>query len=148
MNKAKFEDIIQDKGVLIYTSVGDSMYPLIKKGDLLVIRAVNAPLKKYDIPLYKRDSGQYVLHRIIKVRKNDYLICGDNRCLTESGITDRHVVGVLTAVIRDGREIPVTNWCCRLYAHLWCDLFPVRALILRIRHVLKRLTSRHRSTKV
>lgn len=111
MNKAKFEDIIRDKGVLIYTSVGDSMYPLIKKGDLLVIRAVNAPLKKHDIPLYKRDSGQYVLHRIIKVRKNDYLICGDNRCLTESGITDRHIVGVLTEIIRKLKNQKYPRFC-------------------------------------
>ena len=118
MNKAKFEDIIRDKGVLVYTSVGDSMYPLIKKGDLLVIRAVNAPLKKYDIPLYKRDSGQYVLHRIIKVRKNDYLICGDNRCLTESGITDRHVVGVLTEIIRNGERISVYDKRYALYRHI------------------------------
>ena len=118
MNKAKFEDIIRDKGVLIYTSVGDSMYPLIKKGDLLVIRAVNAPLKKYDIPLYKRDNGQYVLHRIIKVRKNDYLICGDNRCFTESGITARHIVRVLTELIRNGGTISVYDKRYKLYRHI------------------------------
>lgn len=139
MNNSTFEDEIKRTGRIIYTNVGDSMMPLIKQGrDVLVISAVNGRLKRYDIPLYKRDSGQYVLHRILKVRKNDYVICGDNRCNKEYGITDRHIIGVLSGIIRDGREIPVTNIKCRIYAHLWCDLFPVRVLIIRIRQIFKR----------
>ena len=128
MNKAKFEDIIREKGVLVYTNVGDSMYPLIQKGDLLEIRSVTKPLKKYDIPLYKRDSGQYVLHRIVKVRENDYLLCGDNRHGMESGITDRHIIGVLTAVIRNGETIPVDDMRYFFYQH---TLF-IRRLMKRI----------------
>ena len=139
MNDSTFEDEIKRTGRIIYTNVGDSMMPLIKQGrDVLVISAVNGRLKRYDIPLYKRDSGQYVLHRILKVRKNDYVICGDNRCNKEYGITDRHIIGVLSGIIRDGREIPVTDIKCRIYAHLWCDLFPVRVLIIRIRQIFKR----------
>lgn len=139
MNNSTFEDEIKRTGQIIYTNVGDSMMPLIKQGrDVLVISAVNGRLKRYDIPLYKRDSGQYVLHRILKVRKNDYVICGDNRCNKEYGITDRHIIGVLSGIIRDGREIPVTDIKCRIYAHLWCDLFPVRVLIIRIRQIFKR----------
>lgn len=139
MNNSTFEDEIKRTGRIIYTNVGDSMMPLIKQGrDVLVISAVNGRLKRYDIPLYKRDSGQYVLHRILKVRKNDYVICGDNRCNKEYGITDRHIIGVLSGIIRDGREIPVTDIKCWIYAHLWCDLFPVRVLIIRIRQIFKR----------
>lgn len=139
MNNSTFEDEIKRTGRIIYTNVGDSMMPLIKQGrDVLVISAINGRLKRYDIPLYKRDSGQYVLHRILKVRKNDYVICGDNRCNKEYGITDRHIIGVLSGIIRDGREIPVTDIKCRIYAHLWCDLFPVRVLIIRIRQIFKR----------
>lgn len=139
MNNSTFEDEIKRTGWIIYTNVGDSMMPLIKQGrDVLVISAVNGRLKRYDIPLYKRDSGQYVLHRILKVRKNDYVICGDNRCNKEYGITDRHIIGVLSGIIRDGREIPVTDIKCRIYAHLWCDFFPVRVLIIRIRQIFKR----------
>ena len=139
MNNSTFEDEIKRTGRIIYTNVGDSMMPLIKQGrDVLVISVVNGRLKRYDIPLYKRDSGQYVLHRILKVRKNDYVICGDNRCNKEYGITDRHIIGVLSGIIRDGREIPVTDIKCRIYAHLWCDLCPVRVLIIRIRQIFKR----------
>ena len=139
MNKSTFEEEIEKSGKIIYTNVGDSMMPFIRQGrDVLVISAVEGRLKRYDVPLYKRDSGQYVLHRILKVRENDYVICGDNRCSREYGITDRHIIGVLTGIIRDGREIPVTDLKYRIYVHLWCDFFPVRAFIIRIRQFLKR----------
>ncbi len=139
MNKSSFEEEIKKSGRIIYTNVGDSMMPYIKQGrDVLVISEVNGRLNKYDVPLYKRDSGQYVLHRILKVRENDYVICGDNRWNKEYGITDRHIIGILTGVIRDGQEIPVTNRKYRIYVHLWCDLFPVRAFILRVCQFVKR----------
>ena len=142
-----FEAEIAKHGQLIYTNVGDSMMPLLRQGrDLLVIsRKPAGRLKKYDVPLYKRDSGQYVLHRILKVRKNDYVICGDNRWHRETGITDHHVIGVLTAIIRDGKTISVTDRKYRMYVHLWCDFFFIRAMILflkalpmRIKRKLKR----------
>ena len=143
MNKSTFEEILARDGQLVYTNVGDSMLPLIRQGrDLLVIKPKTGRLKKYDIPLYRRDSGQYVLHRILKVRPDDYVICGDNRWSREYGITDRHIVGVLTAIIRDGKEIPMTDWRLRMYAHLWCDLFPLRAGILRCLSVMKRARRR------
>ena len=139
MNKSTFEEEIEKSGKIIYTNVGDSMMPFIKQGrDVLVISKAEGKLKRYDVPLYKRDSGQYVLHRILKVRENDYVICGDNRWSKEYGITDRHIIGVLTGVIRNGKEIPVTDLKYRIYVHLWCDFFPVRAFIIRIRQFLKR----------
>lgn len=139
MNKSTFEEEIEKSGKIIYTNVGDSMMPFIKHGrDVLVISRAEGRLKRYDVPLYKRDSGQHVLHRILKVRENDYVICGDNRWSKVYGITDRHIIGVLTGIIRDGREVPVNDRKYRIYVHLWCDFFPVRAFIIRIRQFMKR----------
>ena len=140
MSKSTFEEQLAQTGRLIYTNKGDSMMPLIKQDrDLLVIKPVNGRLKKYDVPLYRRDSGQYVLHRILKVRKDDYVICGDNRWSKEYGISDRHIIGVLTAVVRDGRVVSFESWKYKAYVHLWCDFFPVRALITHVVSKLKRM---------
>ena len=138
MSKSTFEEVLAEKGTLIYTNVGDSMYPLIKPRDLLVIKRVELPLKRLDIPLYKRDNGQYVLHRIIKVRKDDYLICGDNRVGTESGITDRHMIGVLTDIIRSGETISVYSAKNRIYAHFCCDFMPLKRVIFRFKRIFKK----------
>ena len=139
MATSSFEEVLGRDGRLVYYNVGDSMMPLIRPGrDLLVIEGCDGGLRRLDVALYRRDSGQYVLHRVVKVRKNDYVICGDNRWGLEKGITDRHIIGVLSAVIRDGKEIPVNSLRCRVYARVWYLLYPVRALVLRagsfIRH--------------
>ncbi len=144
--KATFEEILARDGRLVYTCVGNSMHPFIRSGeDLLVIEKPAGRLKRYDVPLYRRDSGKYVVHRILKVRSDDYVICGDNRWRRETGITDRHILGVLTGIVRNGKMISVEDPAYRWKVHLWCDLFWVRAAILwmkalpwRVRRKLKK----------
>lgn len=143
MNTSSFEEELSKSGVLMYTNVGTSMLPLIRQHrDLLIIRRPEGRLKRYDIPLYKRPSGKYVLHRVMRVKKDGYIICGDNRYLLERDITDADIIGVLTAIVRNGKEISVDSFACRLYAHLWCDLFPVRALVLFVIEKFRRLLCR------
>lgn len=145
MTNSTFEEQLAKNGKLIYTNKGDSMMPLIRQDrDLLIIVPANGRLKKYDVPLYRRDSGQYVLHRILKVRTDDYVICGDNRWSKEYGIQDRHIIGVLAAVVRNGKEISVSDPKYRLYVHLWCDLFPVRALIVHIVSKLRKIAGKRK----
>lgn len=136
-----FEQELAKNGKLIYYNVGDSMLPLIRQGrDLLEIVPKPAErLHRYDIPLYRRSSGQYVLHRILKVRPQDYVLCGDNRWTREYGVTDGQIIGVLHSVIRDGKALSMECPKYRLYVHLWCDCFPVRAFLLRLCRKLKRM---------
>jgi hypothetical protein len=117
------------------------MMPLLREHrDLLVIeKKPEGRCKKYDAVLYRRPTGEYVLHRILKVRKGDYVICGDNRWKREFGVPDQWIIGVLSAVIRDGRQINVTDWSYRCYVHLWCDFFWIRAGILWLRAFPRRL---------
>ncbi|WP_407383184.1 S24/S26 family peptidase [Ruminococcus sp.] len=129
----KFEDVIAEQGKLVYTHVGDSMYPTIRKNDLLVIEAVSRPLKQYDIPLYRRDSGQVVLHRIISTRGGGWTMCGDNRRYKEYGISEKNVIGVLTTIVRGGREIAVDTPRRRLAARL----LPLRRVMLLVRDQLR-----------
>ncbi len=89
---------------------GTSMLPLIRQGqDEVVLKKPIGRLNKYDIPFYKRASGQFVLHRIVKKRKNDYILCGDNQTDYEYGITDDMIIAVVEAIKSDGKTIPVTD---------------------------------------
>ena len=140
MSKVSFEQMLESEGQLIYTNVGTSMLPLIRQGrDLMIIEKPNGRLKKYAVPLYKRADGKYVIHRILKVSDKDYVICGDNCWQKEYGITDANIIGELVGVVRDGKEISLDSWQCKLYAHLWCDLFPIRAVVLRGISVIRRI---------
>lgn len=149
MNKSSFEEVIEKHGVLVYTASGDSMLPFIReKRDILIIEKPKGRLKKYDVPLYKRDSGQYVLHRVIKVRENDYVICGDNRVNKEYGITDSHIIGVLKAVNRNGKMLYTDSKLYRIYIHIWCDFFFVRRLVVKTNSFLKRVKLWRKSYKM
>ena len=88
--------------------------------------------KKYDVVLYKR-GDKHILHRIIKVREHDYVILGDNCVGREYGITDDMILGVMTRVVRDGKDVYPTDWRYKLYYHLWVDCYPIRILILKLK---------------
>lgn len=140
MNKTTIEDELARSGKLVQPNVGDSMMPLLKQGrDLMILEPKpQGRCKRLDAVLYKRPDGKYVMHRILKVREKDYVICGDNRCNKEYGVPDEWILGILTGVIRKGKQISVKDWRYRLYVHLWCDFFPVRSFIIRVHRRLHR----------
>lgn len=145
MNKSSFEEILKSEGRLVYSNVGTSMLPLIRQGrDLLIIEKTSGRLDKYDVPLFRRPDGKYVLHRVIKVCPDGYVLRGDNQLIKEKGVTDDQILGVLTAVVRGGKEIRTASPRCRAYARIWCALFPVRAPFLLWCAALRRLRKRIR----
>ena len=88
---------------------GTSMNPLLyQKRDFVKIVKPTLPLKIGDIPLYRRNNGAFVLHRVVDIKKNgEYVMCGDNQFLLEHGITDSNIIGVAKTLIIDGKEIDV-----------------------------------------
>ena len=92
MNKKyTYEEVLEKDGKLIYRNVGTSMLPLIRENrDLIIIEKKGRErLKKYDVVLYKRANGQYVLHRIIKVREADYIISHQSTAKINHGINSQ-----------------------------------------------------------
>lgn len=133
MSKSTFEEELKEKGVLVYTNVGTSMRPLIRQGkDVMIIKSINdgCKLKKMDVPLYKRENGQYVLHRIIKVTKDGYVIRGDNTYLNEYGVKDNQILGVLSGVIRNGKEISVNSFGYKVYSYFWLYTYYIRKVVV------------------
>ena len=89
---------------------GTSMNPYLVQGrDFVFIEKPRFPLEIGDIPLYRRDDGAFVLHRVVDKNENGYIMCGDNQFLLEQGITDKHVIGVVTSMCIDGRVVEVTD---------------------------------------
>lgn len=127
-----FEEILEHDGVLMYRNVGDSMMPLLRQNKdlMIIIRKTGKRLSVMDVPLFKRKDGKYVLHRVMWVRKSDYIICGDNQWYPERGIADCQILGVLTAVVRDGRRIEMDSFRMKCYSWLMWLTYPLRAVIL------------------
>ena len=136
------EDILQENGFYISTTVGMSMYPLLRnRKDTIVIRPVHKPLKQYDVPLYKR-GGKYVLHRIVKVLPTGYVICGDNCLNREYDITDAQIIGVLSEIVRGERKIRLDSRGYRVYCRIWVALYPFRYMYKKCWFMIKRVLKR------
>ena len=143
MKKYLIEDIIKRDGFFASTSVGISMFPMLRnRKDSLVIVPYEGRLKKYDVPLYKT-HGKYVLHRIIEVTPDSYVIRGDNCLEKEYGVTDEQMVGVLKSFTRNGKEISVENPIYRIYVWVWCHSFGIRKVFKKIYWKLKRWIKKH-----
>lgn len=127
-----FEDVLNKYGVLVYTNIGYSMMPLLRqRRDIIEIRKMESGrYKKYDVVLYKR-GDRYILHRILKVMPDGYIIAGDHNTFLEKDVTDDMILGVMTRVVRDGKTITPDNFWYKVYVHLWCDVYPVRMGLLK-----------------
>ena len=102
----KIEEIIERDGFVLEMTVGNSMEPMLKnRQNPIVIGKLTRKPKKNDVVLFKRDTGEYVLHRIVKVYKDGYYIRGDNRAGGDREITDRHFVGILLGYYDGDRYI-------------------------------------------
>lgn len=106
------------QSVRIYP-MGTSMLPMLRQGvDSVVLSPIKGKLQKYDIPLYQRASGKYVLHRIIAVGET-YTCMGDNQLRPEPGIREDQLIAVVTAFYRKERAYSVTDPGYRLYCRMW-----------------------------
>lgn len=140
-NGISYEDYLNTHGSLTYSNVGVSMLPLLRQGkDLFIARKKEAERCRVgDVVLYRRPPDHYVLHRIIKVRPNDYVILGDNCIAKEYGIRDEDIIGVMTGFVRNGKEHDITEAGYRVYSALWLSAAPVRIglkkALLRLRRM-------------
>lgn len=123
----KLEEILEQKGWLVYKTRGISMLPMLHENqDLVMIKPLKGRLKKYDVALYKRGEA-YVLHRVIGVRRDGYNIRGDNTYAVEK-VPEEAVIGVLTSFIREGKEYKVTDIRYLLYERIWNTIYPLRVM--------------------
>ena len=98
---------------------GTSMLPMLRQGiDSVVLAPLPEKLKKYDLPLYQRRDGQYVLHRIVKAGKT-YTCVGDNQFQLEKGLEHDQMIAVVTSFYRGDKYCSVNSFGYWLYCRFW-----------------------------
>lgn len=112
---------------------GVSMLPFLHPvRDAAVLTAADpTALQVGDVVLFRRDNGQYVLHRVHAVGKDGYTMLGDAQWITES-ISPLQVLAVATALDVDGRQISAADPAYRRRVARWRRLLPLRRVLLAI----------------
>ncbi len=128
------ERVLAEEGYYVSTTVGISMKPMLRnRRDRVIIRAVgDETLKPYDLPLYRYPEGKYVLHRILEVREDCYVIRGDNTYVKEY-IPKEWILGYVTEFYRGKKLISTDSRAYRTYARVWQGIYPLRLPFHKLR---------------
>lgn len=119
---------------------GSSMSPFLIHGrDYVYFRKPDRDLKKGDIVFFQRDSGQYVMHRILRIRKDGYYLVGDGQTEVEGPIRRGQIFGLIYCVRRKGRKIQPGDFWWGFFAHVWTAFRPVRPWITHIYGFFRRM---------
>lgn len=130
---SNIEEQLLENGTYVSTTVGSSMKPMLRnRRDRIVLVPVgDKSLKKWDLPIYRRPDGKYVLHRIIAVKDDHYVIRGDNTYQKEY-VPKEWVLGYVCEFYRGEKHVSADSRAYRFYAALWQRIYFLRLPIHKL----------------
>lgn len=118
---------------------GGSMTPFLGHDrDTIYFEKPDRPLKAGDMVFYQRDNGQFVMHRILKVKETGYYICGDAQTFIEGPIREEQIFARITKATRKGKLITDGDFWWDFFKGPWRYLRPVRPVILKMYGLIRR----------
>ena len=119
------EEVLSSDGEFSFIPGGNSMRPMLYGGrDTVTLVKSQGRLSKYDLPLYRRADGSFILHRVVKVLPQGYVMRGDCTVAKEYGIDDKDIIGVVKSFTRRGKTLSTNTLSYRIYCRIWC-FFPL-----------------------
>ena len=133
-------DLLEEGYKVEFTVTGESMWPLLHHGSDTVIlcRCDKDSLRVGDIVLIRVTQEKYLLHRITAMSGKMVQTAGDGNCCRDGWITTDSVLGRVTKVKRNGRELCVEKFGWRILARIWMLLFPFRKWIFKLWDLLRK----------
>ena len=125
---------------------GTSMQPTLRhERDCVLLKRISGKEAEiYDIVLFQRSDGSWVLHRLIG-KKEFCIMNGDAQTWTEC-IPEERILGKAIEIYRAGkRPVKTSHPLCRLYVLVWVHLRRLRPLIFRAKGKWNRLTGRKKA---
>ncbi len=132
-----------DQGKEIQLPVaGSSMSPFLADGrDALLLKKITGPVKKGDMVLFRRRTGQFVMHRVCRVRREgggeSYDMLGDGQLQVEGPIQRGQILAVVFLVRRKGEWIGPGNFWWKFFRYVWPNMVPLRPAAHRVWGALK-----------
>ena len=128
---------LMENGVYMSVTKGSSMRPLFRTNrDVVFLKRCDTEPRKYDVVLYRDCTGKYILHRIVRVYDDAFIIRGDNTFVNER-VSKSGIIAVLTEFNRKGKKYTVESAGYRIYSRLWNFIYPVRYLFHQTLRLLR-----------
>lgn len=134
-------EVISRGGEFALHPRGESMLPTIRAGrDTVMLSALDRPPVRGDLLLYQRDTGAFVLHRVVREEKDGTLsMRGDNQYFIERGIRKDQVIAVVRRYYRQGQERRTDSLRVRLYCTRRTLTYPFRRIFRAVARRTRRL---------
>ena len=125
-------DLVKEGHEVSLIVSGSSMSPfLIHHRDTIIFGPVEGSLRRGDMVFYERPSGQYVMHRVRRVRPEGLYLIGDAQTQTEGPLSPSCVFAIVKAGRRNGLLLDDKSWQWRFFATIWLRVIPLRPLIIK-----------------
>jgi signal peptidase len=127
------KEILEGGGRAWITVTGMSMYPFLREDEDSVELSSTSidTIKRGDIVLIKRVTGEYILHRVLRREKESFYIIGDAQQWIEGPLMPEQLIAVVTAVKRDKHKFTCQNKLWVLLVRIWINVIPLRHLLLK-----------------
>ena len=132
----KFEDVLNKDNELFFTNVGYSMYPLIREREDILHIVKTDEFKKGDILLYKSNVDHYVLHRLLKIKKDKYILAGDYNYFKDQPIAKEQILGKLITIKKKDGRIFDLNKDKKGRRFFYTNFFHIKAFFQKVGTVL------------
>ncbi len=92
-----------DTGQAYVRVTGTSMTPILRHLRDGVMLVPPRHVRTGDIVLFGRRNGRYALHRVIFKGRKGFVMAGDNQLHLERNLPYSQIIGVVSAIERDGK---------------------------------------------
>ncbi len=117
---------------------GNSMSPLlVHQRDSIFFSSPDRELRRGDIVFYQRDNGQFVCHRICRVRPEGYYIVGDAQTEIEGPVRREQIFARITGVQRKGKWLGPGDFWWEFFEKVWPRIIPLRRPVVKLYGVLR-----------
>lgn len=134
---AVLKEMVEQGMEVSMTVSGTSMEPfLIHNQDRIYFQKPKGPIKKGDMVFFQRKTGEYVMHRIMRVRDHQYYLAGDHQTFLEGPIEESRIFAKVVSVERAGVWLSEDDRVWRFYAVWWRRLFWVRKVVNKLKRII------------
>lgn len=136
-------EIAESGKVVSLRIAGSSMSPFLAHGrDYIYFTKPDRELRVGDMVFYQRRNGQYVMHRIYKVKAEGYYIVGDAQTEIEGPVARDQIFAFITKVKRKDRILQPGDFWWEFFEHVWIRMILLRRPAVRLYGTVSRLLRR------
>ena len=124
-------ELVEDGNSVSLNVSGMGMFPFLEhERDTVYFETPKHKFAKGGYCIFQRRNGQYVMHRIYKVKGDEYYIVGDAQRVIEEPVQKDQIFAIVTQVKRNGRILMPSSMTWKFFERVWINLLPYRGVLM------------------